>query len=94
MAGGILISTRRDDAAHAGRLVERLAKTSTSDQLFIDVDSIEPGLNFKKVLSEKVQECDVLLASSGQAGCPRLKGRGTVASTIQRISYGSRLRLR
>ena len=66
MAGGIFISYRRDDAKHAaGRLVDRLTKTYAPGQLFMDVDGIEPGLDFVKVLSDKVQACDVLLAVIG-----------------------------
>lgn len=63
---GIFISYRRDDAKHAaGRLVERLGRSFAPGQLFFDIDNIEPGLDFKKVLSEKVQSCDVLLAVIG-----------------------------
>jgi hypothetical protein len=66
MSGGIFISYRRGDAKHAaGRLVDRLEKTSQRSQLFMDVDGIEPGLNFVKALSENVEACDVLLAVIG-----------------------------
>ena len=66
MAGGIFISYRRDDAKHAaGRLVDRLGQTFSRDQLFLDIDNIEPGLDFVKVLSQQVQACDVLLAVIG-----------------------------
>jgi hypothetical protein len=76
MAGGIFISYRRDDAKHAaGRLVDRLSQAFGPHQLFLDVDNIAPGLDFKKVLSEKVQGCDVLLA---------VIGPGWLASTDER----------
>lgn len=66
MSGGIFISYRRDDAKHAaGRLVDRLGQTFAKDQLFLDIDNIEPGLDFVKVLSEQVQACDVLQAVIG-----------------------------
>jgi hypothetical protein len=66
MSGGIFISYRRDDAKHAaGRLMDRLEKNYRREQLFIDVDGIEPGLNFVRALSEKVEACDVLLAIIG-----------------------------
>ena len=71
MRGRIFISYRRDDAKHAaGRLSDRLAQTFRPEQLFIDVDSIEPGLNFKTVLSERVQGCEVLLAVIGPHSAP------------------------
>jgi TIR domain len=68
MSGGIFISYRRDDARHAaGRLVERLSPTFAHDQLFFDIENIEPGLDFRNVLSQKVQACDVMLAVIGPA---------------------------
>ena len=64
--GGIFISYRREDASHAaGRLVDRLGRTFKPEQLFIDIDNIEPGLDFVKELSKKVEACDVLLAVIG-----------------------------
>ena len=66
MAGGIFISYRREDAKHAaGRLVDRLVAAVGRDKLFMDVDNIEPGLDFVKVLNEQVGRCDVLLALIG-----------------------------
>lgn len=66
MAGGIFVSYRRDDAKHAaGRLVDRLVTAVDRDKLFMDVDNIEPGLDFVQVLSEQVAKCDVLLALIG-----------------------------
>ncbi len=47
-----------------------MAQTFRPEQLFIVVDSIEPGLNFKTVLSERVQGCEVLLAVIGPHSAP------------------------
>jgi hypothetical protein len=66
MAGNIFVSYRREDSKHAaGRLVDRLSRNFAPGQLFLDVDNVEPGLDFKKVLTDKVQQCDVLLAVIG-----------------------------
>jgi len=66
MAGGIFISYRRDDSRHAaGRLVDRLGQTFRHDQLFMDVDTIEPGLDFRNVVKQKVGACEVMLAIIG-----------------------------
>lgn len=63
---GIFISYRRDDAKHAaGRLVDRLVTAVGRDKLFMDVDNIEPGLDFVKVLNDQVGRADVLLALIG-----------------------------
>lgn len=65
--GGIFVSYRREDSRHAaGRLVDRLVAALGRDRLFMDVDSIEPGADFAKVLDEQVANCDVLLALIGQ----------------------------
>ncbi len=67
MAGKIFINYRRgDDPGNTGRLFDRLQDAFTPDQLFIDVDSIEPGLDFVRVLNERVAECDVVLAVIGK----------------------------
>jgi hypothetical protein len=66
MARNIFVSYRREDSKHAaGRLVDRLSRNFDPGQLFLDVDNVEPGLDFKKVLTDKVQQCDVLLAVIG-----------------------------
>jgi hypothetical protein len=67
MAGKIFVNYRRgDDPGNTGRLFDRLQDVFRSDQLFLDVDSIKPGLNFVKVLDEQVSQCDVLLAVIGR----------------------------
>ena len=44
---GIFINYRRDDgAAYAGRLSERLKEYFGEDQVFMDILTIEPGLDF------------------------------------------------
>ena len=64
--GGIFISYRRDDSRHAaGRLVDRLAAVYRADQLFMDVDNIDLGLDFAKVLADKVAQCDAMLVVIG-----------------------------
>jgi ABC-type amino acid transport substrate-binding protein len=64
--GRIFISYRRDEAAYpAGWLFDRLAEHFGSDQVFKDVDSIEPGDDFIEVINTAVGSCDVLLALIG-----------------------------
>src|SRR5260370_34503834 len=57
---------RRDDSRHqAGRIFDHLAVYFGKDELFKDVDCMPLGLDFRQVLSEKVAQCDVLLALIG-----------------------------
>ena len=81
MSGQIFISYRRDDASYpAGRLYDRLSTRFSHNQIFMDVDTIEPGIDFVKALEESVAACDVLIAviggrwliSSDEKGRPRL----------------------
>lgn len=66
MAGGIFISYRREDSQHAaGRLVDRLTQSFGRDRIFMDVDAIEPGLDFLDVINAKVAESFVFLVVIG-----------------------------
>jgi pyruvate/2-oxoglutarate dehydrogenase complex dihydrolipoamide acyltransferase (E2) component len=63
----IFVSYRRDDeAAGAGRLHDRLANRFGTEHVFFDVDTIEPGLDFREVINAAVGRCDVLIAVIGQ----------------------------
>ena len=64
---GIFISYRREDScAYAGRLYDHLIEQFGKDRVFMDVDSIEPGVDFVEVLQNTVSSCDVLIAVIGQ----------------------------
>jgi hypothetical protein len=66
MSGQIFISYRRDDSsAWAGRLSDRLSSHFPSNQIFMDVDTIEPGIDFVEAIEESVGSCDVLIAVIG-----------------------------
>ena len=66
--GGIFISYRRQETSHlAGRLYDRLADQFGVDQVFIDVDAIEPGVDFAEAIFRAVAACKVLLAVIGPA---------------------------
>ena len=67
MLGGVFISYRREDTAgFAGRIYDRLSRRLGRDNVFIDVDNIQPGLDFVEVLSERVGKCDALVAVIGR----------------------------
>jgi formylglycine-generating enzyme required for sulfatase activity len=63
----IFISYRRaDSAGYAGRIYDRLTAHFGNDAVFMDVDTIEAGLDFVMVLQNAVQSCDVLVALMGR----------------------------
>jgi TIR domain len=64
--GGIFVSYRRQETSHlAGRLSDRLVDRFGEDQVFIDVDTIGPGVDFTQAISRAVAACQVLLAVIG-----------------------------
>src|SRR5215467_9438808 len=64
--GGIFVSYRRQESSHlAGRLYDRLADRFGEGQVFIDVDAIEPGVDFAEEIFRAVAACAVLLAIIG-----------------------------
>jgi TIR domain len=75
--GGIFISYRRQETSHlAGRLYDRLADRFGEDQVLIDVDTIEPGVDFAEEIFRAVTACTVLLAIIGPAWLTAADERG------------------
>ncbi len=59
----MFVSYRREDTRHvAGRLADRLVERF---QVFMDMDTIEPGSDFTDVIQEAVNGCDVFLPVIG-----------------------------
>ncbi|MDQ6764279.1 MAG: toll/interleukin-1 receptor domain-containing protein [Bacteroidota bacterium] len=54
-----------DTAGETGRLVDRLKQHFSDDQIFMDIDKIEPGLDFTKAISKSLESCDIMLAIIG-----------------------------
>jgi hypothetical protein len=64
---GVFISYRREDSAGwAGRIYDRLEKLMGPENVFLDVDNIQPGSDFVQVLTESVGACDALVAVIGR----------------------------
>lgn len=62
----IFISYRRDDdPAYARLLYEHLKTWFPGDSVFMDVEEIAPGDNWRNVLTERIQACDVLIVLIG-----------------------------
>jgi hypothetical protein len=63
----IFISYRRDDSAgYAGRLFDHLSAHFGADNVFMDIDTIQPGEDFRKVISRAVGTCDVVIVMMGR----------------------------
>ena len=85
MAGSIFISYRREDGkAEARSIYQWLSRAFGRRQLFMDVDTIEKGRDFRQVLDHTLAKCDLMLAIVGPrwldardpSGRLRLQGTG------------------
>jgi WD40 repeat protein len=67
MSGQIFISYRRDDSpGSTGRLCDRLIARFGRNNIFMDVDSLPPGVDFAKAIRNSVESCDVLISVIGK----------------------------
>lgn len=63
---GIFISYRRQDSqSAAGRLADHLRDHMPAVPIFLDVETIEPGVDFVEAIGRALQSCGVLLAIIG-----------------------------
>lgn len=71
----IFLSYRREDASgHAGRLYDVLAARFGERNVFMDVDTIDPGADFGEAITRAVSSCDALIALVGREWLsPRLE---------------------
>ncbi len=75
----VFISYRRDDTKDfAGRLFDRLREESRIKKIFLDVDGIDKGADFKNKIDSAMGECDqaLLLIGSGWCADGRIKQDG------------------
>ena len=90
----IFLNYRRDDASgHAGRLYDFLLHGGSGgagfrkEQIFMDIEEIDPGVHFPDVIAEAVGSCDVFIVVIGRRwlGAADADGR-------RRLDKGNELR--
>jgi hypothetical protein len=63
----IFICYRRSDTAgHAGRLLDALRSHFGADHVYMDIDMIEPGVDFSNVIAGTLDRVDVVIALIGR----------------------------
>ncbi len=73
----IFISYRRaDTGGETGRLVDHLQQVFDKDQIFMDVENLEPGMDFTEALTKNLKKCHVLLAIIGRQWLGETNGGG------------------
>src|ERR1700689_549949 len=74
----IAISYRRSDSQDiTGRIFDRLAAHYGKDTVFRDIDSIQPGIDFRRQIADALRTTDVLLVVAG----PAWLGQGKESAT-------------
>jgi hypothetical protein len=64
-SANIFVNYRREDSAgHAGRLFDRLSGRFPG-RVFMDIDTLEPGVDFVEVIEHAVGSCEVLIVLIG-----------------------------
>jgi adenylate cyclase len=56
---------RRDTGAITGRIFDRLVAHYGRDAVFLDIDNIPPGIDFRAHITDALAQCDILLAMVG-----------------------------
>lgn len=65
-ANKIFVSYRRQDASgEAGRLVDHLEEVFGDESVFLDVETLEAGLDFVQAIDQALNSCKVLIAIIG-----------------------------
>jgi hypothetical protein len=73
----IILNYRREDtSAHAGRLYDDLADEFGGDQVFMDIDAIEPGVDFADVIERAVGSASVFLSLIGPRWLSAVDAKG------------------
>jgi hypothetical protein len=69
LSGQIFISYRREEASAWARLVnDRLLQHFPETKIFVDVDTIMPGVDFVEAIEQAIGGCDVLSRLSASIG--------------------------
>jgi hypothetical protein len=68
MSGGVFICYRREETAFAARAIhDRVVQRLERENVFLDVDNIDLGVDWFNVLTERVGACDALVAVIGRS---------------------------
>ena len=87
----LFISYRREDAADvAGRIYDRLCDQFGAEGIFMDVDKIPIGVDFRRHLDHEVGRCEALLVIIGRHWLASPTEGGPAAWMTPRISFASR----
>ena len=88
---GVFISYRREDTSgEANHLASDLVDELGRANVFIDIDTISPGVDFERRIDEALTTCDVVLVLIGDRWLTSRTRRADAASTPRATSCASR----
>src|SRR5438105_5313114 len=67
MARIVLSYRRLDSASIAGRIFDRLSARFGPDSVFMDIDNIPVGADFRERIGDALKRCDLLLVVIGRS---------------------------
>ena len=73
----IFLSYRRDDSSgYAGRLFDNLAERFGRDRVFMDIETLEPGMDFVAGIDRAIESCGAVIAMIGPNWAKAQDGEG------------------
>ncbi len=73
----IFLSYRRDDSSgYAGRLFDNLAERFGRERVFMDIETLEPGMDFVAGIDHAIESCGAVIAMIGPSWVKAKDGEG------------------
>jgi hypothetical protein len=80
MSGGVFFCYRREEFGFAARAIhDRVVRRLERENVFLDVDNIDLGVDWFEVLSDRVGACDALVGGQSH-GSPQYDRGGIIAA--------------
>src|SRR5437016_11920294 len=94
-AGSIFICYRREDAADiTGRVYDRLADHFGSERVFIDVEAIRLGYDFRSEIDQTIKVCSLVIVVIGDKWLTEVDGKRRIDDENDRVRIEIELALR
>src|SRR5438552_8311541 len=84
--GSIFICYRREDSADAtGRIYDRLADHFGSERVFMDVEAIRLGYDFRSEIDQTIKVCSIVLVVIGDKWLMQVEGKRRIDDENDRV---------
>ena len=87
-ADGIFICYRREDSADVtGRIYDRLVHHFGREPVFMDVDSITPGYDFRPQIDQKIKVCSIAIVVIGDKWLAEVDGKRRIDDENDHVRF-------